>query len=285
MGLGPIWRSLRRNRTSPLLVMLQIAVTLAVVVNSLYIIKQRIDKIGRPTGIDVANVIIVDVRGFGEGFDVVSSIRNDIDLLRNMPGIVTATVSNHAPLSGSGSGTGLRVVPDEEIDDVDTARYRWSEEGLDALGVELTRGRNFLPSEVDYIVPGTPGVADHAPASVLVTQALADELFPDEDALGNSDRLSVHLRTDYWLDSHFSVGFEANYYETLSEGTNRPLPFSGVDLADLGGGGDDDTWTLGYGVEVRPSGGIGLRLAHESPIGSTDGLFGHRWTLSATLAF
>ncbi len=50
------------------------------------------------------------VRGFGEDFDVVDSIRNDIDLIKSIPGVVTATVSNHVPLSGSGSGTGLRTV-------------------------------------------------------------------------------------------------------------------------------------------------------------------------------
>ena len=99
-------------------------------------------------------MIVVDVRGFGAGFDVVDSIRNDIDLIRSIPGVVTATVSNHAPLSGSGSGTGLRAVPDETIDAVNTGRYRWSEEGLDALGVNLARGRNFYPEEVNFIVPG-----------------------------------------------------------------------------------------------------------------------------------
>ena len=78
-------------------------------------------------------------------FDVVDSITNDINLIKSIPGVVAATVSNHVPLSGSGSGTGLRTVADETIESVSTARYRWSEEGLDSLGVELSRGRNFLP--------------------------------------------------------------------------------------------------------------------------------------------
>lgn len=186
MGLRPMLSSMMRNRTGPVLVALQIAITLAVVVNALFIIVQRVEKMNRPTGIDVADVIIIDVRGFGADFDVVDSIRSDIDLITSTPGVVAATVSNHAPLTGSGSGTGLRTVADETIDDVPAGRYRFSERGLDALGVELTRGRNFYPEEVDYNKLGdNPG----APASVLVTQALADELYPDEDALG---------KTVYW---------------------------------------------------------------------------------------
>jgi len=174
--------SLMRSKTGPLLVALQIAVTLAIVVNSLFIILQRVEKMNRDTGIDVDNVIVTDVRGFGADFDVVDSITNDIDLIKTIPGVVAATVSNHAPLSGSGSGTGLRTVPDETIESISTARYQWSEEGLDALGVELSRGRNFFPEEVLFNTPES----DNPVPSVLITEDLATDLFGDEDALGQT---------------------------------------------------------------------------------------------------
>ncbi len=186
MGLGPMMSSLMRSKTGPLLVALQIAVTLAIVINSLYIVVQRVERINRDPGIDVDNVIIAYVRGFGENFDVVDSITNDIILIKSIPGVVAATVSNHVPLSGSGSGTGLRTVPDETIEPVSTGRYRWSEEGLDALGIELSRGRNFFPEEVNYILPASD---PPTPPSILVTQNLADDLFGEEDALG---------KTVYW---------------------------------------------------------------------------------------
>ncbi len=188
MGFGPMMSSIMRSKTGPLLVALQIAVTLAIVVNSLFIVLQRVEKMNRDSGMDLENVIIVYARGFGDDVDVVNNISNDIDLIKSIPGVVAATVSNHVPLSGSGSGTGLRTIPDETIESTSTGRYEWSEEGLDALGVELSRGRNFYPEEVHWDLPAT----DDAPAvSVLVTQDLADDLFPDEDALG---------KTVYWGD-------------------------------------------------------------------------------------
>lgn len=186
MDFGPMISSMMRNKTGAILVAVQIAVTLAIVVNSLYIIVLRVETMNRETGIDVDNVIITYVRGFGESFDVTDSITNDIDLIKSIPGVVNATVSNHVPLSGSGSGTGLRTVPDETIDAVPTARYRWSEHGLESMGVELSRGRNFLPAEVDFVLPGTD---TPTPPSVLITQQLANDLFGDEDALG---------KTVYW---------------------------------------------------------------------------------------
>jgi len=185
MGIGPMVSSLMRSKTGPLLVALQIAVTLAIVVNSLFIILRRIEKMNRDTGIDVENVIVTDVRGFGADFDVVDSITNDIALIKSIPGVIAATVSNHAPLSGSGSGTGLRTVADETIEAISTARYQWSEDGLDALGVKLSRGRNFYPEEVLFNTPES----DNPVPSVLITQALANDLFGDEDALG---------KTVYW---------------------------------------------------------------------------------------
>jgi len=181
MNLGPILTAMMRNKTGAVLVAIQIAVTLAIVINALYIIVLRVEKINRETGMDVNNVIIASVRGFGEGFDVVTSIRNDIDLIKSIPGVKAATVSNHVPLSGSGSGTGLWTEPDENIEPVGTARYQWSEEGLDALGVTLSRGRNFFPEEIDYVLPDSNLPA---PASILITQSLADDLFGDEEALG-----------------------------------------------------------------------------------------------------
>ena len=186
MGFGPMMSSIMRNKTGPMLVALQIAVTLAIVINSLFIILQRVEKMNRDTGIDVNNVIITYVRGFGKDFDVKDSIVNDIDLIKSIPGVITASVSNQIPLSGSGSGTGLRTVADETVVPVSTARYRWGVDGLDALGVKLSRGRNFYPEEINFVLPTDD---PPAPASVLITQALADALFGDEDALG---------KTVYW---------------------------------------------------------------------------------------
>jgi putative ABC transport system permease protein len=196
MYFGPMLSSMWRNKTGSILVALQIAVTLAIVINSLYIVVLRLEKINRDSGMDVKNVIVTYVRGFGETFDVVDSIRNDLALIRSLPGVVAATVSNQIPLSGSGSGTGLRTVADETIDSTSTARYQWDEEGLDALGVELSSGRNFLPTEVDFVLPESN---NPTPPSILVTQHLADELFPAGDALG---------KTVYWgsMDPSVIVG-------------------------------------------------------------------------------
>ena len=91
MYLGPVVSSIMRNKTGAVLVAIQIAVTLAIVINSLYIIVLRVEKMGRETGIDVENVIVTDVRGFGDDFDIVTSITDDINLIKDVPGVIAAT--------------------------------------------------------------------------------------------------------------------------------------------------------------------------------------------------
>ena len=102
MDFGPMLAALLRNKTGAILVAMQIAVTLAIVINSLYIIVLRVEKINRDPGIDVDNVIVAYVRGFGKDFDVVDSITNDIDLIKSIPGVKAATVANQVPLSAPG---------------------------------------------------------------------------------------------------------------------------------------------------------------------------------------
>ncbi|MBB6428216.1 hypothetical protein [Algisphaera agarilytica] len=107
----------------------------------------------------------------------------------------------------------------------------------------------------------------------------------NEEALGDSDRLTWHLHADYWLCEWFSAVAEVNGYVTLDDGDNAPLPFSAVDVANIGGGEGEDVVTLAPGFEVRPASNVGLRAAYEFPITSNEDLFGYRWTLSAVVSF
>lgn len=193
MEIKPILSALKNRKTGAILVGLQVAITLAIVINAIFIIGVRSEKIGRDSGMDVNNIFTVTVRGFGPSFNVVDSIESDLRMIRALPGVVDATISNHIPLSGSGSGTGLRTVADETVNPTSTARYRMSERGLNTLGVKLSAGRNFESTEVDFILPDSN---PPTPAGVLVTKALAESLFPDDNPLG---------KTVYWGDMNGST--------------------------------------------------------------------------------
>jgi hypothetical protein len=56
MEIRPILSALLRNRAGAILVALQIALTLAIVVNAVFLTQQRVSHIGRPSGIDDQNI-------------------------------------------------------------------------------------------------------------------------------------------------------------------------------------------------------------------------------------
>lgn len=187
MEIRPILSALAHHKTGTILAALQIAVSLAIIVNALFIVHARIEKINRPTGMDNHNLIAVQVRGFGDDYDPWANIQRDLDTLRKMPGVVDATITNHVPLSGSGSGTGIRTVDDRNVTPTASARFTVDEHGLDTLGANLVRGRNFYPEEIAIHLPGQPDMK--TPPVVIITQALADKLFPNRDPLN---------KTVYW---------------------------------------------------------------------------------------
>jgi putative ABC transport system permease protein len=176
-NLRPIASALWRNRTGAILVAFQIAIGLAVLVNAVYIVKQRVEKIGRPTGMDTANMIWVSSQGFAKDFDHDATWRADLAAIRAIPGVKAASMISNIPLSGSGSSSGYqaklgKVTPDETVPG---NTYQVDEHAVAALGITLSSGRPFEPQE---ILPPID-TFDSAPQAI-VTKAFAKELFPDD---------------------------------------------------------------------------------------------------------
>lgn len=182
MSIRPILSALLRNKTGAILVAVQIALTLAVVVNSIYIIVQRIEKIGRATGIDEANIFMVNTQNYARDFPFASTIREDLGNLNGMPGVVAATTINAIPLSGGGSSTAYFSQPNEKGEKVPGNYFEVTERGIDALGVHLSSGRGFSAA---IIQPPVALTSEFVP-EVILTQAIATQLFPNKDALGQT---------------------------------------------------------------------------------------------------
>jgi putative ABC transport system permease protein len=180
MELRPILSALRRNPTGALLVALQIALALAIVVNSTYIIVQRLEKISRDPGLDLPNLFSVAFAPTGKDYNAEAAMRDDIALLRTLSGVVDATTINGLPLSGGGSATTVYTEPDEKGQRDDGNYFEIDEHGIATLGVKLVEGRNFDPS----VVSKPPENSGWRPPEVIVSRALAKKLFGDGPVVG-----------------------------------------------------------------------------------------------------
>ena len=185
MELGPIWRALMRNKTSYVLIALQIAVTMAIMVNAINIIQERSAQMARPSGVDEANIFYLSSNIFDPEADFESQIAADLDAIRKFPGVVDAIATNSVPLSGGGWSEGVRLEPDTDLDSTSVAVYFSDDHGIETFGLNLVAGRNFDPAEVtwhDYETNAWPPLT-------IMTRAMVEELWPDEpieNALGRT---------------------------------------------------------------------------------------------------
>lgn len=177
MEFGPIWRAMMRNKGGYLLIALQIAVTMAVMVNAIAIMQERSVKMARPSGIDEANTFSLVSVGFKPDMEEKTLIQEDLDLLRNLPGVVNAVATNSFPLRQGGWSEGLHREPGVGKSVSSSAIYFVDEHGLETFALNLIDGENFSPQQVVWDSDSD----DFWPATVIITQALAEDLYPDHE--------------------------------------------------------------------------------------------------------
>lgn len=176
MELGPIWRSMLRNKGGFILIAVQIAVTMTIMVNAVAIIQERSVDMARPSGLDEANTFALASVSFVDGIDKKRLIDEDLDLIRNTAGVVSATSSNSFPLRRGGWSEGVSLEPGEGVSDSSTALYFSDEHTMETFALELIEGNNFTPNQVSWVVRES----NDWPPVAIVTEALAKDLFPDE---------------------------------------------------------------------------------------------------------
>ncbi|HET8942350.1 MAG TPA: FtsX-like permease family protein [Rudaea sp.] len=191
MSLHPIVAALRKHKAGVILIALQIALTLAIVCNAIFIIGQRIERVHRPTGLDENNLFFVTQQWVGapsadtpDGVEKLDAMqREDLAALRNMPGVASVAPINSLPLVNSSWTGEVSTKPDSGIGDKSgkrTAYYFTDEHVLATLGLKLVAGRAFTASDVMH-----QGFRDRRDRPVaIITQALADKLFPQGHAVG-----------------------------------------------------------------------------------------------------
>jgi putative ABC transport system permease protein len=180
MEMRPILSAMRRNKFGALLIATQMAVTLAFLANALTLVEQRIAWSDRPTGIDEADIFVMQSEMVDHPNDLAARQAADIDALRALPGVADAYTTNMYPLEGGGWIETVNLTQDQKTPAAFAAHYMGDEHALHTMGLKLIAGRNFSADEIanrsDNDIP--------TPSGFIVTKALAAKLFPNGEALG-----------------------------------------------------------------------------------------------------
>jgi putative ABC transport system permease protein len=191
MKLHPILAALRKHKAGTVLIALQIALTLAIVCNAVFIIGQRIDRVNRTTGLDEGDLFLVSQQWVGapnsdsaDGVEKLDAMqREDLAALRQLPDVASVAPINSLPLLNSSWTGSVSHKPGAQLGgkgNTRTAYYFTDEQMLSTLGVRLVAGRAFNAGDVQH-----QGFRDQRDRPVaIITQQLADKLFPKGDAVG-----------------------------------------------------------------------------------------------------
>lgn len=185
MEIGPILRAMMRNKPGFILIGLQIAVTMAIMINAIAIIQERSALMARPTGVDESNVFYLTSMTFNPDVDKRVQIDEDLRRMRNTPGVVDAFSTNSVPLHGGGWSMGLQTEPGASLDASGVAIYFSDQHAIDTFGTRLTAGRNFRDDDIRWFEEEM----NDWPGTGIITEAMATTLYPDdppESALGRT---------------------------------------------------------------------------------------------------
>ena len=188
MEIGPIFRAMIQKKVGVILLVAEIAVTMAVVLNCINLVIDNRKRLMIPSGLDEENIIVLSIQSYGEAFaedEFGDPIRQqDLDLIRAQPGVIDATPIGPLPLQGGGSSTQRKVVGAVNDTLVRTPIYTVDEHFLKTLDLELDEGRAFTRADIPPRLDDDEQPATPPPINIIVTRALGEALFPGGDALG-----------------------------------------------------------------------------------------------------
>ncbi|WP_445946041.1 ABC transporter permease [Shewanella sp.] len=179
LHIKPIISSLLRSKSGPVLLLLQIILSVAIVANASFIIHERIALMQRDSGIAEEEVLTFSLYNFDERIDNALQNKQDQRILAALPHVQAVTSTNMIPLSGGGWSDVYVDSPDKDTgkSTPNFAFYLGNEQMLDTLGLKLIEGRSFATEEVLYNLTDVG-------AQAIVSQPLAKAFWGDESPVG-----------------------------------------------------------------------------------------------------
>ena len=175
MAIKALCSSLWRSPVGPLLLAVQVALSMMILANVAYVVSVRLETTGRPTGMDLDNIFWIRSEGHGQNYDQQSVTRFDLEYLNSLPGVLAACATSSIPQTGVANETAVSEDADKK-ERRPVLWYQMTEKSVDALGLHLIKGRGYLK---DAVAPA-PSSADAGLAfgpEVVITAALAEKLF------------------------------------------------------------------------------------------------------------
>jgi len=186
MELRPILSTLRRHKTAASLIVLEIALSCAIICNALFLISERLEQMAVTSGFDESHLVRVQIGGIGTDDNASALTQSDLAVLRAVPGVEAATVTNQIPFNNSSWNSGVNLARDQTHQNLNATVYMGDTSFIPTMGLTLAAGRNFNPDEiVDWEDVDKPN-STVQPHVVILSRVVADKLWPGENPIGKN---------------------------------------------------------------------------------------------------
>lgn len=186
MNIKALLKSLLLRRFSTILLLLQLALTLGLIVNSVILALDTREKLLRPTGLALDNLLVVESRPTSSVFKDNAYYRSiiDQDLLKlgQLDGVKAVSPQVQLPLQNGGWNGNIYDINDspeapreKELDYV--ASYYSTPDALASFGINIIEGRAL--TWADEVVDR--GASEY---SIVISESLAKVLYPNQSAVG-----------------------------------------------------------------------------------------------------
>lgn len=177
--LRPIFSALLRNKLGPVLVATQIALSLAILVNAVYIVNLRLAVAARPSGVanelEVFRVYISNQK-LGGHEEQVAMQKQEAATISAVPGVTSVARTNSIPISRSGNNSGVSIDRKQTSQTAGSGTYHSPDSLVKTWGLKLIQGQDFQAGDYIEIDPTT---SKEFVKKVIVSKALAEKLFPE----------------------------------------------------------------------------------------------------------
>jgi putative ABC transport system permease protein len=189
MEIRPILSTLRRHKTAAALIVVEIALTCAIICNALFIVSQRWDSLHATSGIAEHELVTLSISGVGPQVNADVRAQEDLAALRAVPGVASVAMVDQLPFQRGANNSTLNLSPDQQIATLSAAMYTGDEGTVPTLGLQIVAGRDFQPDEyLDWSqlmtqLNGNNGVPLRT-MPLIVSREAAEKLYPGQSAVG-----------------------------------------------------------------------------------------------------
>jgi len=191
MELLPILSTLRRHKTAASLIVIEIALTSTIVCNALHLISNRLDVLNHDSGLPESELVMLAVRGAGGAADPDVVSAQDLQGLRELPGVQSATMVNQVVYGDNSNNSSVNLDAQRKRQLFVASHYVAGEQALATMGLKLVAGRDFNPEEFQAESAVSKQEPPHV-GQVIINRAAAEKLFPGKPALGEN----IHVYGD-----------------------------------------------------------------------------------------